>query len=83
MGDNTRAVLLNTDNEHWPLLTKSADGFVGMTILPRWAENIYYNVSLFHFLRKGDAKKNSAIRLPASSPSLTISTIPLVRSLQF
>ena len=46
VGDNTRPALLNTDNEHWPLITTvEGDGFAGINIIPRWAENIYYNVS--------------------------------------
>ncbi|EPE37164.1 hypothetical protein GLAREA_09327 [Glarea lozoyensis ATCC 20868] len=44
VGDNTRPVLLNTINEHWPLITSVAkNGFDGIMIIPRWATNIYYN----------------------------------------
>ncbi|KAL2062014.1 hypothetical protein VTL71DRAFT_6280 [Oculimacula yallundae] len=44
VGDNTRKVLLNVDNEHWPLVTTVAeDNFAGVNIMPRWASNIYYN----------------------------------------
>jgi len=44
MGDNTRPVLLNKMNEHWPLITTVADnGYAGMQITPRWATSIYYN----------------------------------------
>jgi hypothetical protein len=33
-------------NEHWPLITTvAANGFAGIQITPRWATNIYYNVS--------------------------------------
>lgn len=46
VGDNTRPVLLNTANEHWPLITTvAANGYAGMQVTPRWATNIYYNVS--------------------------------------
>ena len=46
VGDNTRPVLLNTVNEHWPLIsTVEENGFAGIQITPRWATNIYYNVS--------------------------------------
>lgn len=46
VGDNTRPVLLNTVNEHWPLMsTVEENGFAGIQITPRWATNIYYNVS--------------------------------------
>lgn len=45
VGDNTRPTLLNTVNEHWPLIsTVEANGFAGIQITPRWATNIYYNV---------------------------------------
>jgi hypothetical protein len=44
VGDNTRPVLLNTQNEHWPLISTVADnGYAGLTIMPRWATTIYYN----------------------------------------
>lgn len=44
VGDNTRPVLLNTVNEFWPLnSTVAANGFAGLTILPRWATTIFYN----------------------------------------
>ncbi|KUJ08212.1 uncharacterized protein LY89DRAFT_599894 [Mollisia scopiformis] len=44
VGDNTRPVLLNAVNEHWPLITTmAADNFDGIQITPRWATNIYYN----------------------------------------
>lgn len=44
VGDNTRPVLMNTENEHWPYITtKAANGFDGMQVTPRWATNIYYN----------------------------------------
>lgn len=44
VGDNTRPALLNTQNEHWPLITTIADnGYDGVQITPRWATNIYYN----------------------------------------
>lgn len=46
VGDNTRKSLLNPDNEHWPLISSvSSNGFAGIQIVPRWATNIYYNVS--------------------------------------
>lgn len=33
-------------NEHWPLIsTVKSNGFAGIQITPRWASNIYYNVS--------------------------------------
>jgi hypothetical protein len=44
VGDNTRPALLNTQNEHWPLITTvAANGYAGIQITPRWATNIYYN----------------------------------------
>ncbi|KAE8446471.1 hypothetical protein EG329_011934 [Mollisiaceae sp. DMI_Dod_QoI] len=44
VGDNTRPVLLNSINEHWPLITTvAADNFAGIQITPRWATNLYYN----------------------------------------
>jgi hypothetical protein len=47
VGDNTRPALLNTVNEHWPLIsTVAANGYAGIQITPRWASNIYYNCNL-------------------------------------
>ncbi|TVY49354.1 hypothetical protein LOCC1_G001017 [Lachnellula occidentalis] len=47
VGDNTRPVLMNTQNEHWPLITTvAANGYDGIQITPRWATNIYYNCNL-------------------------------------
>jgi len=44
VGDNTRPALLNTVNEHWPLIsTVEGNGFAGIQIIPRWATNIYFN----------------------------------------
>ncbi|KAH8586590.1 hypothetical protein B0O99DRAFT_665688 [Bisporella sp. PMI_857] len=44
VGDNTRPALLNTQNEHWPLITTvAANGYAGLTIMPRWSTPIYYN----------------------------------------
>ncbi|KAF4637773.1 hypothetical protein G7Y89_g292 [Cudoniella acicularis] len=47
VGDNTRSVLMNKENEHWPLIsTVAANGYAGIQITPRWASNIYYNCDL-------------------------------------
>ncbi|KAK4981132.1 hypothetical protein LTR28_004545 [Elasticomyces elasticus] len=47
VGDNTRPVLLNAQNEHWPLMTTVAsNGYAGFQITPRWATTIYYNCDL-------------------------------------
>ncbi|CZT05215.1 related to extracellular serine-rich protein [Rhynchosporium agropyri] len=47
VGDNTRPVLMNKQNEFWPLISTVADnGYAGVTIVPRWATNIYYNCDL-------------------------------------
>ncbi|PYH76689.1 hypothetical protein BO82DRAFT_406929 [Aspergillus uvarum CBS 121591] len=44
VGDNTRPVLLNSENAMWPLFTTvAANGFAGMQVNPRWATRIYYN----------------------------------------
>ncbi|KAL4901300.1 hypothetical protein BDW74DRAFT_170241 [Aspergillus multicolor] len=44
VGDNTRPVLLNSQNEMWPYFTSAAsDGFDGMQVNPRFATRIYYN----------------------------------------
>lgn len=43
VGDNTRTVLLNTQNPFWPLTTTlAANGYAGLMIVPRWATTIYY-----------------------------------------
>jgi hypothetical protein len=45
VGDNTRPVLMNPINSHWPLITTVAgNGYPGFTIIPRWATRFYYNV---------------------------------------
>jgi hypothetical protein len=37
---------MNQVNEMWPLITTvAANGYAGVQITPRWATNIYYNVS--------------------------------------
>lgn len=37
VGDNTRPVLLNTANSFWPYITTvAANGYAGLTIMPRW-----------------------------------------------
>ncbi|KAG4029800.1 hypothetical protein MFRU_014g00990 [Monilinia fructicola] len=47
VGDNTRPALLNSNNEHWPLITTvAANGFDGIQIIPRYATRIYYNCDL-------------------------------------
>ncbi|KAG4438152.1 hypothetical protein IFR05_006363 [Cadophora sp. M221] len=44
VGDNTRPPLLSTENPHWPLITTvAANGWAGLTIIPRWSTPIYYN----------------------------------------
>lgn len=44
VGDNTRPVLANQQNEFWPLITTVAgNGLDGMTVVPRWSTSIYYN----------------------------------------
>jgi hypothetical protein len=36
-------------NEHWPLMsTVKSNGYAGIQITPRWASNMYYNVSSEH-----------------------------------
>ncbi|KAL3424693.1 hypothetical protein PVAG01_03974 [Phlyctema vagabunda] len=47
VGDNTRPALMNTQNEHWPLIsTAERNGFAGIQITPRWATSVYYNCDL-------------------------------------
>lgn len=49
VGDNTRPVLMNTQNSHWPLIsTFAANGYDGFQITPRWATNIYYNCVVYN-----------------------------------
>lgn len=46
VGDNSRPVLLNT-NEHWPLTTStSQNGYSGLTVVPRWPTTIYFDCDL-------------------------------------
>ncbi|KAF2268322.1 hypothetical protein CC78DRAFT_576331 [Lojkania enalia] len=47
VGDNTRPLLLNTQNRFWPLTTSVAgNGYDGILVMPRWASTIYYNCDL-------------------------------------
>lgn len=47
VGDNTRPVLMNSEHEHWPLIsTVESNGYAGFQITPRWATTIYYNCDL-------------------------------------
>jgi hypothetical protein len=47
VGDNTRSVLMNQQNEFWPLIsTVASNGYDGLTIIPRWATTIFYNCDL-------------------------------------
>ncbi|OQO00893.1 hypothetical protein B0A48_13580 [Cryoendolithus antarcticus] len=44
VGDNSRPVLLSPYNQHWPLISNvSANGYAGVTIVPRWPTTIYFN----------------------------------------
>jgi hypothetical protein len=44
VGDMSRPVLRNTQNEHWALTsTVAGNGYAGLTIVPRWSLPIYYN----------------------------------------
>ena len=44
VGDNTRPVIRNPYNDHWPLITNvSENGFAGFQVTPRFASRIYYN----------------------------------------
>jgi hypothetical protein len=44
VGDNTRPVLRNANNDMHPYITTLAkDGFAGFQVNPRWATRIYYN----------------------------------------
>jgi hypothetical protein len=46
VGDNSRPVLLSS-NQHWPLTTTtSGNGYAGLTIVPRWPTTIYWNCDL-------------------------------------
>ncbi|KAF2089035.1 putative extracellular serine-rich protein [Saccharata proteae CBS 121410] len=47
VGDNTRPVLLNTENPFWPYITTNeSNGYAGFQVTPRWATTIYYNCDL-------------------------------------
>ncbi|KAG8423016.1 hypothetical protein J3459_009814 [Metarhizium acridum] len=44
VGDNTRPILVNQQNQYWPLAsTVAVNGATGIWIIPRWATTIYYN----------------------------------------
>lgn len=70
VGDNTRPVLMNKENEFWPLISTVADnGYAGATIVPRWATNIYYNVCTPLSHLQVILTQESVICLPAQSKS--------------
>ncbi|KAI9733677.1 MAG: hypothetical protein M1834_003279 [Cirrosporium novae-zelandiae] len=47
VGDNTRPVLMNSQNGNWPYITTvAANGYDGYQVTPRWATAIYYNCDL-------------------------------------
>ncbi|TLD27556.1 hypothetical protein E2P81_ATG10844 [Venturia nashicola] len=47
VGDNTRPVLMNSENEFWPLTsTVAGNGYAGLLIIPRWATTIFFNCDL-------------------------------------
>ncbi|KAI5206725.1 hypothetical protein E4T39_02394 [Aureobasidium subglaciale] len=47
VGDNTRSVLMNQQNEFWPLMsTVASNGYDGLEIIPRWATTIFFNCDL-------------------------------------
>lgn len=47
VGDNSRPLLVNQANRHWPLIsTVAANGYAGLTIVPRWSTAMYYNCDL-------------------------------------
>lgn len=44
VGDNSRPVLRNQQNQMWPYTTTVANnGFNGITVIPRWAGRTFYN----------------------------------------
>jgi hypothetical protein len=44
VGDGSRPLLNSPYNEYWPLVTNvSANGYAGLTVVPRWPLPIYYN----------------------------------------
>lgn len=46
VGDNSRPLLRNTNNFHWPLITTvAANGFAGMQVTPRWPTYIFFDAS--------------------------------------
>lgn len=46
VGDNSRPVLRNPTNLHWPLITSVAsNGFAGMQVTPRWPTYIFFDAS--------------------------------------
>lgn len=46
-GDNSRPLLVNQQNEYWPLLsTTAANGYDGLWIMGRWPTRIYFNCDL-------------------------------------
>ena len=47
VGDNSRPLLVNQNNRHWPQIsTVATNGYNGLTIMPRWSTAMYYNCDL-------------------------------------
>ena len=44
VGDNTRPLIRNAQNDMWPYITTvAADGYAGFQVNPRWSTRIYYD----------------------------------------
>ncbi|KAF2760099.1 hypothetical protein EJ05DRAFT_498070 [Pseudovirgaria hyperparasitica] len=75
VGDNTRPGLLNSQNEFWPLISNVNDnGYAGLTIMPRWATEIFYNcdtqdcdLALWQFVSKPDGTWDQLIEQTRST----------------
>ncbi|RDW68152.1 hypothetical protein BP6252_09548 [Coleophoma cylindrospora] len=67
IGDNTRPILRNPDNFHWPLITNVAqNGYGGFQITPRFATRMYFNCDqigsdVAQWIATGGGTENSTI----------------------
>ncbi|MFN8371150.1 MAG: hypothetical protein U0T83_11080 [Bacteriovoracaceae bacterium] len=72
IGDNTKPKLVSPISKHWPrITTKEQNGFDGIYIIPRYPNDIFYNISTIeeleaifnHFYKIEDAYRFNAAKI--------------------
>ncbi|KAH8686270.1 hypothetical protein BGZ61DRAFT_533827 [Ilyonectria robusta] len=85
VGDNTRPLLRNPNNPYWPLTsTVAANGYDGLTIVPRFSTAIYFNCHTMECTLNEwiatSAGKGTYFDLLASSKASTIRNLLALQS---